>query len=133
MEQFTPEQTGFWGALAGFFLAVRAYFQYKKKKEENMEPQEKIGIKESKELLDGLNEIAIEIIQISKDGLQVSDAAQVVEDLIKKPEFKAKLQAAVEGVSKVPAEIKDLDLSEGFELAQFEYEGVKKIMEELKK
>lgn len=94
---------------------------------------EHVGIKETKEALDGLNEVAVEIVKVAKDGIQVKDAATIVEDLITKPEFKAKLVAAVEGINLVPAEIKDLDLAEGVELAKFEYDGVKKIIEELKK
>jgi len=93
----------------------------------------KVGIKETKELLDGLNTIAEEIISVAKDGIQVQDAVQIVEDLILKPEFKAKLVSAVQNVKDIPAEIKDLDLAEGVELVQFEYEGVKRIIEALKK
>ena len=81
---------------------------------------EHVGIKETKEALDGLNEVAVEIVKVAKDGIQVKDAATIVEDLITKPEFKAKLVAAVEGINLVPAEIKDLDLAEGVELAKFE-------------
>jgi hypothetical protein len=94
---------------------------------------EKVGIKETKEVLDGLNSVAEEIISVAKDGLQVKDAVQVVEDLIMKPEFKAKLVAAVDGINQIPAEIKDLDLAEGVQLVQFEYDGVKRIIEALKK
>lgn len=93
----------------------------------------KVGIKETKELLDGLNSIAEEIISVAKDGIQIQDAIQIVEDLITKPEFKAKLVAAVQNVKDIPAEIKDIDLSEGVELVQFEYNGVQRIIEALKK
>lgn len=129
---FTKEQTGFWGSMA---LAVAAYFKYKtaslKRKESEME-SEKLGIKETKEVLDGLNTVAEEIISVAKDGIQVKDAAQIVEDLITKPEFKAKLVAAVDNIKGVPAEIKDLDLVEGVELVKFEYDGVERIIKALK-
>ena len=94
---------------------------------------EKLGIKETKEVLDGLNVVAEEIISVAKDGIQIKDAAQIVEDLILKPEFKAKLVAMVDNIKAVPAELKDLDLSEGVQLVQFEYDGVKRIIEALKK
>lgn len=131
-EWFTKEQTGFWGSIA---LVAAAYFRYKtaslKRKESEMSGQ--IGIKDTKEALDGLNEVALEIVKVAKDGIQVHDAAAIVEVLLLKPEFKAKLVSAVEGIANVPAEIKDLDLMEGVELAKFEFDGVKKIIEELKK
>ena len=135
-EEFTKDQTGFWGALAGLFLFGRAYLKYKQAKLSQKEAkmsEVKIGIKETKEVLDGLNTVAEEIISVAKDGIQINDAAQIVEDLIVKPEFKAKLIAAVENIKGVPAEIKDLDLAEGVELVKFEYDGVKKIIEALKK
>jgi len=102
----------------------------KKREVKNME---KVGIKETKELLDGLNELSLEIISVAKDGLQVKDAAQIVMDIMMKPEFKDKLAKAIDGVGIIPQEIKDIDLEEGVELVKFEYDGVKKIMEALKK
>ena len=94
---------------------------------------EKVGIKETKEVLEGINTIAEEIISVAKDGIQIKDAAQIVEDLITKPEFKQKLVNMVEGINKVPAELKDLDLMEGVDLIKFEYDGVKRVLEALKK
>lgn len=129
---FSKEQVGFWGSIAA---VVTAYFKYKtaslKQKEVEM-GNEKIGIKETKEVLEGLNVIAEEIISVAKDGIQVKDAAQIVEDLLLKPEFKAKLIAAVDNIKGVPAEIKDLDLVEGVELVKFEYDGVERIIKALK-
>lgn len=91
------------------------------------------GITQTKAVLDGLNSLALEIISLTKDGIQVQDAVQLVEDLILKAEFKAKLVAAVAAIKDVPAEIKDIDLSEGVQLVQFEYDAVKAIIEALKK
>lgn len=129
---FTAKETGFWGCLA---ISVAAYFKYKtaslKQNGLNMEDQ-KLGIKETKEVLDGLNVVAEEIISVAKDGIQVKDAAQIVEDLLLKPEFKSKLIAAVDNIKAVPAELKDLDLVEGVELVKFEYDGVERIIKALK-
>lgn len=128
---FTKEQTGFWGSVA---IAITAYFKYKtasvKQKESSME--EKLGIKETKEVLDGLNSVAEEIISVAKDGIQLKDAAQIVEDLIVKPEFKAKLAAAIDNIKAVPAELHDIDLVESVELIKFEYDGVERVIKALK-
>lgn len=94
--------------------------------------EEKQGIKEAKEVLDGLNEVALLVIGQAKDGIQASDAVAVVEKLLLDSEFKAKLVAAVDGIGKVPSELADLDASEIFELGKFEFEQVKKIISALK-
>jgi hypothetical protein len=140
-ENFSPAQTGFWGAVAAFFLMVRWYFQYKTSqslKIENqlvrglMEQQQKLGNEKIKAVLDGMNEVALEIIKVSKDGIQVKDAAQIVEDILLNSEFKSKLALMVSSFQGAMDEIKDIDIAEGIDLAKFEYDGVKKIIEALK-
>lgn len=94
--------------------------------------EQKIGIKETKEALEGLNQLALLVIGQAKDGIQVGDAVAVVEKLLLDPEFKAKLIDAVNGVSHVPAELKDLDVQEIFELGKFEAEKIQAIIKALK-
>lgn len=119
---------GFWFGVALLrFLAIRL-----KRTEEIQMSEEKQGIKEAKEVLDGLNEVALLVIGQAKDGIQASDAVAVVEKLLLDSEFKAKLVAAVDGIGKVPSELADLDASEIFELGKFEFEQVKKIISALK-
>lgn len=96
--------------------------------------EEKQGIKELKEALIGAQDLAILIIKNLKDGLQLGkDVSAVVGELLTNEELKASLTAAAEGVSKVPAELKDIDLNEVLELVMLEVMQVSKIMEALKK
>lgn len=132
-EFFTKEQTGFWGALASVALAIRAFFKYKAAKAEKEMNMEKLGIKETKEVLDGLTDIGAFIIEKAKDGIQPQDGVDLVTKIILDPEFKIKMDAMVSGIQHVPAEIKDLDISEGVELIKESHEGYKQIMEALKK
>jgi hypothetical protein len=78
------------------------------------------GIKELKELLVAVNEVSLVLVKLLKDGIQLSDGMELVGKLVGDEEFKSKLAAAVEGITKLPAEIKDLDLQEGLELATVE-------------
>lgn len=130
---FSKDQTSFWGAVAAAFWSLAAFFKYKTAKAKKETNMEQVGIKETKEALDGIFAIGQEVAKVAKDGVQVKDAATVAEDLLAHPEFKAKLIAAIEGINKVPAEVKDIDFGEGVELAKFGYEGVKGIIDELKK
>jgi hypothetical protein len=93
-----------------------------------------IGIQETKEALIGINELSIVLAQQLKDGFQVgSDLAAIVGKWQSDADFQAKLTAAFIGIQKVPDEIKDLDLSEGIELASIQLAYVPKIVEALKK
>lgn len=94
---------------------------------------EAYGIKETKELLIGVNELSIVLVGLLKDGAQVSDAAALIEKMKSDPEFMAKLQAAYDKINEVPAEIKDLNLAEGLELVIEQAKFVPKILEAAKK
>ena len=72
-----------------------------------------LGIKELKEALVGVNELAIFIAMRLKDGIGLDDAMAIWSKLSSDEEFKQKMVAAYDGISQVPAEIKDLDLAEG--------------------
>lgn len=91
------------------------------------------GITQTKAFLDGINAFALEVISLTKDGIQAKDAIQLVEDIIMNAALKAKLTAMVDALKSIGPEIKDVDLSEGVQLVQFEYDGVKAIIEALKK
>jgi hypothetical protein len=95
--------------------------------------EEKVGIKESKEAIDGSVEIAKFVISRAKDGIGIDDASALVMKLLADEAFKAKLQSAIEGIQLVPAEFKDLDFSEGVELGVFAAGKAKEIIDELKK
>lgn len=144
-DEFTKDQATFWGAIASLFWFGSSVFKYLAAKANKKDTcsmmsvenegvkMEQVGIKETKEVLEGMNAIAIEVIAIAKDGIQAKDAVQLYEDVIVNEVFKAKMIAAFEGLKMVPVEIKDIDFMEAIELGKFEYDGVKNIIEALKK
>ncbi|HRT83935.1 MAG TPA: hypothetical protein P5523_04790 [Bacteroidales bacterium] len=93
-----------------------------------------MDIKETKEALIGLNELALVIAVRLKDGFQVvEDISAVVAKLMSDAEFQAKLQAAYENIGAIPEEIKDLQLNEVIELVGVQVGYVPKFVEALKK
>ena len=90
-----------------------------------------VGIKETKEALVGVNEVALLLAKQLKDGAQFSDFISFYNDYVGNADFKAKLQAAWEGYNAIPDEVKDLDLGEVIELASVEITYVPKIIAEL--
>lgn len=89
---------------------------------------ETAGIVETKELLVGVNELSMELIKHLKDGVQVGDALAILDTLKNNADFKAKLEAAYTNVQAVPAEIKDLSIAEGVELAMVQVAYLPKIL-----
>lgn len=92
-----------------------------------------VGVTETKEVLVALNELALVVIKHVKDGVQVSDIPAIITDLMGSDAFKLALVSAVEGITKVPNEIKDVDFLEGMELAKTQLVYVPKLLEALKK
>ena len=95
---------------------------------------EQVGIKETQEMLVGVNEVSLELISLLKDGFQPgADIAQFVADLQTKPDFLAKLKAAGDAANQIPAEMKDLSLVEGMQLLMVQAQYVPKLIEAAKK
>lgn len=92
-----------------------------------------IGIKETKEALVGANELGLFLVKRLKDGVGFDDFTAVFEALKNDSEFKMKLEAAYNGINQVPAEIKDIDLTEAVTLVMTQVEYVPKFVEALKK
>lgn len=92
-----------------------------------------VGIKETKELLVGVNELSLVLLKAFKDGIQAKDALELFEAIRSNPELQAKLMQAYEGYGSLPAEMSDVSLAEGLELAQTQLEYLPKILEALKK
>ncbi len=93
-----------------------------------------MDIKESKELLIGVNELSVFLVGILKDGVQAKeDISAIIEKLATDGEFKEKLQDAYTGVGAVKAELGDLSVVEGVELAMVQAAYVPKILEAMKK
>lgn len=91
-----------------------------------------VGIKETKEILIAGNEVGVLAVTRLKDGFQFDDFAAFYTAFVNDPEFKAKLQAGWENMGDVPAEIKDIDLVEGGELAVTQVSYLPKYMAALK-
>jgi hypothetical protein len=91
------------------------------------------GIQETKEVLTSLNEFNLVIAKHLKDGVQKEDIPAIIVDLIASDAFKTSLAKAVENITVVPAEILDIDMGEGFELAQEQVAYIPKLLAALKK
>lgn len=88
-----------------------------------------MDIKETKEVLDLVNDSAIFMTKTFKDGIQVKeDFEAVYNKLINDVEFKETARKAFEGINKVPLELKDLSKVEIIDLAFTELKAVKSIL-----
>lgn len=76
------------------------------------------GVKETKEALVAFAVLGAFVAARLKDGAQLDDALALGQKLIGDAEFKGKVMAGIEGIDKVPSEVKDLQLSEVLEIAQ---------------
>lgn len=91
------------------------------------------GIKETKEALIGLNELAIVLAELLKDGAQLSDVSALTMKLVSDENFRQKLDAAREGISLVDDEVKDISVMEAIELAKAQFDYVPKLIEAISK
>jgi hypothetical protein len=76
------------------------------------------GIKETQELMVGLNEVALCLIKVLKDGVQLSDVGAILDKLNDDAEFKAKIEAAYQGMGALAGELSDLQVGEILQLAR---------------
>lgn len=93
----------------------------------------KHGIKETKEMLEGIHEITLFLITIFKDGVDFSDFGAIWDKITDDADFRAKVEAAYEGYKKIPEELKDLELDEGLELAMDQIKLVPRYVDVLRK
>lgn len=92
-----------------------------------------VGVKETKEMIVGINEVGLVLMGGFKDGVQFSDFASFWSTYQNDANFKLVLQAAWDNYQAIPAEIKDIDVGEGLELAAVQLEYVPKMLDILKK
>lgn len=85
-------------------------------------------MKETKEVLVSLNELALIVAKHAKDGLQISDVNAVVSDCIASNEFKKAMSAAVENIAQVPTEIKNRTIGDIIEIILVEADYISKII-----
>ena len=91
--------------------------------------EEKLGIKETNDVVLALFKVGVVLAKKAHDGLQVSDLAVLLADEDVK---KSLLEAAV-GIEKVPAEVKDMDASEVVQMAVVVLEQLPSLLGALKK
>lgn len=90
-----------------------------------------VGIKETKEALVAVNEVALHVAVAFKDGVQFADFVSFYEAFKNDADFKAKLEAAWVNHQAIPEELKDLDLGEVVELGAVELSYVPKFVSAL--
>ena len=75
------------------------------------------GIKETREMIVAILEIAILLASRFKDGMQLDDATAIFDAIKNDEEFKAKIIAGFDNYKLIPAEVKDIGMLESIELA----------------
>ena len=92
------------------------------------------GIKETGEVIVGAFAVAAEIIrQVKDEGGLVEDVMDIIDKFKSDDVFKGKLEAMIKDIGKVPDEVKDLQLNEGFALGAIALAELPKLIEELQK
>lgn len=78
---------------------------------------QKYGVQETKEAILALVILGKFVADRLKDGAQMEDAMALGSKLLDE-NFKSKVMAGVQGIEKVPEEIKDISFAEVFELSK---------------
>ena len=100
---------------------------YHNNEEMNMSDENKVGIEETKEVVKAIEIIAVLGTKTLANGLQLSDFSALGELAKSFSDFKA----AIQGISLVDDELKDLDQAELLELGSLVFDMVKKVKAEL--
>lgn len=96
--------------------------------------EEKLGVKETQEMLVGVLALAEVLGPVLKDGFQAGqDLPAILAALASNEDLKAKMAAAVEAADKVPAEVGDLDVAEIFQLVTVSLPQLLKVLDAWKK
>ena len=77
-----------------------------------------MDVKESKEAIVALAAIGKVVIDLAKDGVDFGDAVALGSKLVTDEKFRAKVTAGVQGIDKIPAELKDIAASEALDLIE---------------
>ena len=92
-----------------------------------------VGIKETKEAMVGVFTVACLLVERFKDGVGVDDGIAIWDKIKNDEAFKAKIVAAYEGYGLIPSEVKDIDVTEGFELMGAMMPEILKLIKSFKK
>ena len=90
------------------------------------------GTKETKEILAAGFALSKVLIEVLKDGYQGSDIPTLISKILLDRAFTDKVLLAYEDAGLVMDEVKDLDMDEGFELAEYTLAETKEIVKLLK-
>jgi hypothetical protein len=74
------------------------------------------GIKETSEALIGVNETALVLIPLLKDGVQLGDFGAFWDKLKNDPVYKAAMEKAYDNFKAIPAEVSDINMNEALSL-----------------
>jgi hypothetical protein len=94
---------------------------------------ETVGIQQTKELMVALGDLSAVVAKAVKAGGQASEiGSRIAADLVTSPTLVAEIKAAADGISEIPAEIKDLSIGESLELLQVSLATTQKALAALK-
>ena len=93
---------------------------------------EKLGTQETEEMIKAMFAVTAVLIERFKDGAGLDDVLAIYEKLTKDEAFLKVITDAYAGYKNIPAEIKDLDMVEGFALAGSILPEVLKLIQSLK-
>lgn len=96
-------------------------------------PEQAIGVVETKEAIDGALALSTLLIRRFRDGVDFGDVVAIFDKLKNDDDFKNTLEQAIVGASKIPEEVKDLDVVEATGLAAHVLLKIPTVIEELKK
>lgn len=93
-----------------------------------------VGVKETKEAVEGVGELIAFLMGILKDGFQPgADIQAVIAQVSTHPEFVTKIKAAYEGANKIPDEVKAITVPEVLDVATSVWAQVEKILASARK
>lgn len=92
----------------------------------------KVGIKETTDMIIALNEIALTLIKVFKDGFKLESFVELWNIYQNDEDLKNKIKAGYDNYQLIPEEISDIDLMESLKLMTIQIEYAQKIIKELK-
>lgn len=136
-DEFTKDQTTFWGVITALMWLGNSLLKYlasKKAEKLNKEKEKQMqDVKNIKEVVIFANEFALLVCNKLKDGIQVQDGMDIAAALFLDAEIKKLLNDAVSDISLIKEEIKDVDASEGVQLGILQLNYVPKYLNVFKK
>jgi hypothetical protein len=89
------------------------------------------GTKELQEAIEASMELLGYILELAQDGLTIGDGFDIAQRIATDDAFRGKMLVAMDGMSKIPDEIKDLDMNESVALSMVILSYVPRIVEKM--